>query len=160
MKSCARSLGAEVVMPSALHQLNIHVQSRRSEQHSSAATLCHAQILFTLSLHILLQGISTALKQRSPLFSTQRRTIFVCQQQKTSTHTVSPPERAINFCARLDECTKELLKNVTPEDTDRLVGRCDAPSKSLQHSMFAVCEIACEAPEEAAWDKTRKLPRP
>ena len=33
-----------------LHQLHIHVQGRRSEQHSSAATLYHAPALLTLSL--------------------------------------------------------------------------------------------------------------
>ena len=67
----------------------------------------------------------------------------------TTVQSASPLENAIIFCVPLDEYTKELLKNVTPLDTDRQVGRYDAPSLSLQHSMLAVCEVACELPEEA-----------
>ena len=76
----------------------------------------------------------------------------VYQQRKTSAHAASLLDRAINFCARLDEYAKELLKNVTSADTNRLVGRRDAPSKSLQHSMVAVWGVGCPIKAAAALD--------
>ena len=64
----------------------------------------------------------------------------------TTVHSASPLENAIIFCVRLDEYTaKELLKDVTLLETDCLDGRYDA----LWRSMLAVCEVACELPEEA-----------
>ena len=60
--------------------------------------------------------------------ASQRRMICL---SATTVHSASPLENAIIVCVPLEEYTKKLLKNVTPLDTDRLVGRYDAPSLSL-----------------------------